>query len=308
MRALIVVAIAVGLVAAAAAQQPTPADRPLISVETSMVMLPVSVVDRRGGFVPGLTRENFTVYDNGAPRPIAFFAADDVPVTIGLVIDASSSMARQRDGVTAAASAFAELSHPGNELFTIHFNEAVWTGLPPAVAFAESLDQLRAALARAPARGMTALYDAVWRGLDHLTAFGTRDRRALVVVSDGGDNASAHTLGQVLDRARRTNAMIYAVILADPDDHDARPDVLRTLARETGGDAVAPARVQDLLGGFTRIALEIRSGYTIGFLPPDFAGDEFRATRVVVTTGARRPVTVRTRAGYYAGPSKRGND
>lgn len=307
MRTPLVAVFVAGIAAAAAAQQSPAADRPVISVETSMVLLPVTVVDRHGGFVPGLSRENFTVFDNGAPRTITFFANEDMAATVGLVIDASSSMTRQRERVAAAASAFAELSHPGNELFTIHFNEAVWNGLPPTVAFAESVEQLRAALARAPARGMTAMYDAVWQGLDHLAAFGTRDRKALVIVSDGGDNASLHTRDEVLDRARRTNVTMYAVILADPDDHDARPDVLRMLARDTGGDAVTPARLEDLVAGFTRIALEIRAGYTIGFLPPDLAGSEFRPTRVVVTSGARRPVTVRTRAGYYAGPSRRGD-
>ena len=274
--------------------------RPTLSVETRLVMLPVTVVDRRGAFVPGLTRDEFTVYDNGVLQAIQFFSSEDIPATVGLVIDSSSSMRGQRQDVTAAATAFAESSHPLDELFTINFNEVVWTGLPARVAFAENVEQLRTALARAPARGMTALYDAVDRALDHLD-LGTRDRRALIIVGDGGDNASTCSFDDVLEHARRTNTTIYTVVLADPDDHDARPGVLKKLAAETGGAAFTPRRVEDVIGAFTRIAQEIRTGYTIGFSPADANGNGFHALRVVVNTGNGSPPNVRTRAGYYAG-------
>lgn len=274
----------------------------IISVETNLVTLPVTVVDRRGRFVPGLTRERFAVYDGGELQDIQFFTHEDTPATIGLVIDSSSSMRGRRDDVTAAATAFASLSHPLDQLFTVNFNEAVWPGLPRHVPFAESVDQLRAALAGAPAQGMTAMYDAIDRALDHL-GYGTRDRKVLIVVSDGGDNASARTLAAVLEDARRADAVIYSVILADPDDVDARPDVLRKLSKETGGAAFAPRRVSDVMEAFGRIAQEIRSGYTIGFSPSYPGGDGFRPLRVVATSNDGRPLIVRTRAGYYAGHS-----
>lgn len=290
-----------GILAAAAPQQP-PDLRPTISVETDLVMLPVTVTDGRGTFVAGLSREQFTVYDNGSPQPIQFFTNEETPATVGLLIDSSSSMRAHRERVTAAATAFATFSHALDELFTVNFNEEVWPGLPPPLAFAASVDQLHAALASAPARGMTALYDAVTIALNHLQ-LGSRDRKALIIVSDGGDNASRQSLAQALDRARRANAVIYAVILFDRDDQDARPQVLKRLARETGGEAFTPVQEQDVMTAFTKIASEIRSGYTIGFSPPSSPDGGFRSIRVVVNAGNQRQLVVRTRAGYYAGRS-----
>ena len=275
---------------------------PILSVKTDLVTLAVTVVDRHGAFVTGLRREDFTVYDSGEPQTIQVFTSEDVPATIGLVIDSSGSMRGRREQVTAAAAAFADMSHPLDEFFTLNFNEYVWLGLPPDVAFTEDMDELGAALSAAPAYGMTALYDAVDRALEHLQ-LGRRDRKALIVVSDGGDNASAQTLDAVLEHARRAGAVIYSVTLDNLDDRDANPRVLKKLAGETGARAFTPGSAEEVMRAFAQIAREIRSAYTIGFVPTATAGVGFRPVRVVVDAGDRRGLTVRTRAGYYAGPS-----
>ena len=301
MRQLAHVGLLLGLSAALAfaAPQEDTERRPTISVETNLVMLSVTVTDRYGAVVPGLTADRFTVYDNGKPQKVDFFTNEDVPATVGLVIDCSSSMRGYREEVTAAATAFASVSHPLDEFFTMNFNEAVWPGLPPPLLFAKNVGQLRTALAQAPALGLTALYDAIDRSLAHLQ-LGKRDRKVLIVVSDGGDNASSHTRDDVLNYARRTSAVIYAVILADPDDREAKPGVLKTLANETGGTAFSPRGAQDMTNIFTRIALEMRSRYTIGFSPP--AGSHgFRAVRVTVDDVDHRKLMARTRGGYDAG-------
>ena len=272
----------------------------VLSVETSLVTLAITVVDRHGEFVAGLRPQHFVVYDDGEPRPIEFFTTEDLPATIGLVIDSSGSMRGKREQVTAAGMAFVALSHPLDELFTLNFNELVWPGLPPALAFTANPDQLREALADAPAQGMSALYDAVDRALTQLED-GTRDRKALIVVGDGGDNASARSLDHVMERARRSKAVIYTVTLFDPDDHDARPRVLKRLARATGGEAFTPRAASDVVRSFEQIARELRSGYTIGINPPDMADGGFRSIRVVVDAGDGRQLVARTRAGYYAG-------
>jgi Ca-activated chloride channel family protein len=160
---------------------------------------------------------------------------------------------------------------------------------------------LRATVFAAPAQGMSALFDGLDRGLAHLQ-LGSRDRKALIVVSDGGDNASSQTLDGVMEHARRSNAAIYAVTLFDPDNHEAKPRVLKTLAHETGGGAFRSRDADDMIDAFEHIAREIRSGYTIGFLPPDTSAGGFRSIRVVADAGDRRQLMVRTRAGYYAGP------
>jgi Ca-activated chloride channel family protein len=206
--------------------------------------------------------------------------------------------------VTAAGTAFAQSVHPLDELFTVNFNEMVWPGLPPWTVFADGPEQLHRALARAPANGMTALYDAIDRALDYLQ-LGTRDRRALVLVSDGGDNASTHTLASVLDIARRTNAVIYAISLPDEDRNDAKPEVLRKLAHETGGAVFAPKNAAGVSAAFEQIGRNLRSGYMLGLAPPDDSGG-FRTIRVVADAGDGRKLTARTRAGYYAAGHQHG--
>jgi Ca-activated chloride channel family protein len=288
-----------GGLASAAAQLPD--DRPpVLAVETNLVMLPITVVDRHDRIVAGLAQEHFTVYDNDERQTVDFFTNEDLPSTVGLLIDSSVSMRGMREAVTAAATGFAAMSHPLDELFTLNFNETVWPGLPPPLLFAENGEQLRAALSAAPARGMTALYDALCRGIDHVE-LGTRGRKALIVVSDGGDNASARTLDAVLEHARRTGVAIYAVRLHDPDNHDARTGVLKKLARETGGKVLTGRDAADVAKAFAQVAREIRSGYTIGFSPSDASDDRFHSIRVVVNDRTRRELIVRTRAGYYGG-------
>jgi VWFA-related protein len=150
---------------------------------------------------------------------------------------------------------------------------------------------------------MTALYDALDYGLRHLQ-HGTRDRKALIAVSDGGDNASEQTLAAVLDRARRTEATIYSVTVFDPDNREARPQVLKALARETGGRVFVAKRPEDVTRSFAQIAQEIRSGYSIGFTPAETSEGGFRPIRVLVDGGNHRQLVVRTRAGYYARSSR----
>ena len=277
---------------------------PILSVTTDLVMLPVSVTDRHGRFVPGLDADNFMVYDNGLPQAIEFFMREEIPATIGLLIDSSTSMRARRNDVTAAGAAFAAMSHPLDEFFTVNFNESVWPGLPAGTAFTSGGDQLRATLAAAPALGMTALYDAIDYGLVHLQR-GTQDRKALVVVSDGGDNASAHAFDAVLEHARTSNVAIYSVALVDPNSRESSPDVLTRLAHETGGIAIKPDRSSDVINAFAQIAREIRSGYALGFSPARTGEGGFHSLHVTVKTADNRILTVRTREGYYARASDR---
>lgn len=279
----LVVAIASGVAGTAAFQQRV--EPPVLSAKTELVTLTVTVADRDGVPVPGLQPEHFTVYDDGEPRAIQFFSSDDVPTTIGLMVDNSGSMRGRGAHIEAAASAFAAARNPLDQFFRLHFNESVW----PASAVT-------------PAQGLTALYDAIDRGLSDLER-GTRERKALLLVSDGGDNASARTLDTVLERARRSSAAIYTVTFFDPDNRDARPDVLRMLTRETGGRTFTTRHVDDVRGAVGAIIGQVRSGYTIGFVPADTASGGYRSIRVVAAAGNRGELVARTRAGYYAGSS-----
>jgi Ca-activated chloride channel family protein len=298
------VALLVGVLAAAGSSSwPQRVEPPVLTIKTDLVSLTVTVVNQDGALVPDLRQKDFTIYDNGQRQTIEFFSSEDVPASIGMLIDSSGSMRGRRDDVTAAAAAFAGMCHPLDEFFTLNFNEAVWPGLPPHVPFTEDPGQLRAALGTAPAQGLTALYDAVSRGLAHLQR-GTRDRKALVVISDGGDNASRLALDDVVESARLGDAAIYSVTFFDPDNRDGRRHVLKTLTRDTGGHAFTVKTGDDLTRSFSQIAREIRSGYTIGFVPSDTSHGGFRSIRVVVDSGTGRQLTARTRAGYYAEPSR----
>jgi VWFA-related protein len=266
----------------------------------------VSVVDRRAGFVSGLPREAFAVHEDGRPQPIEFFENEDTPVTVGLLIDSSGSMQPRRDGVIAAGMAFAESSHPADELFTLNFNENVWPGLPPDHPYTSDHDELRRALSRSTARGQTALFDAVAMGLRHLDG-GHRTRKVLVVVSDGADNASHTRFDEVLDRALRNDVVIYAIGVYDANDHDAKPGLLRQLADVTGGEAFFPRTNAEVTPVLERIARDIRSSYTVGYTPPAGSGaNRPRSVRVDVRSPDGRKLAVRARSSYI-GPSGAGD-
>jgi Ca-activated chloride channel homolog len=279
-----------------AAQQPPP----VFASHSELVVLHVSVVDRKSGFVSGLPQVAFRVYEDGRPQQVSLFRNEDSPATIGLVIDCSGSMRRKRDAVIAAGLAFAKSSHPQDEMFTINFNERVWPGLPDDVPFTNRLEELRDALQRSSARGETALFDGVRAALRHLDK-GRDQKKVLIVVSDGGDNASASRFDDLLNDALRMNAVIYSIGLYDEYDPDAKPGLLRKLASATGGEAFFPrdaAQASQVLEG---IAKDIRSGYTLAYVPPADRPEGFRRIRVDVRTSDGRHLAVRARSGYLAG-------
>lgn len=280
----------------ATAQDQEPSFR---SASSELVVLPVVVTERSGQYVPQLTRDDFTVYDNGRRMPLEFFSSEDTPVTVGLVIDSSSSMRLKLGQVVAAAMAFARSSNPEDEIFALYFNDAVHAALAgqPFLAAGDT-DGLRRALMALVPEGRTSLYDALIEGIDRLDA-GTRARKVLVLISDGGDNASAASLDRVLDRARQSNAAIYTIGIYDDLDLDRNPGVLKKLARETGGERFLPRSAAPLLQACEHIAREIRSGYTLGYVPPDRDG-AFHQVRVEVATPPGRRFAVRTRPGYFA--------
>ena len=273
---------------------------PTFSSRSDLVVLHVSVVDGRAGFVSGLPREAFVVREDGRPREIAFFENEDTPVSVGLVIDNSASMQRRRDAVIAAGMAFAESSNPADEIFTLNFNEHVWPGLPEGHGFTSDHDELRTALSRAGARGQTALFDAIEKALTHLDS-GTRQRKVLIAISDGGDNASRATFDDVLDRALRRDVVIYTIGLTDPAGGEARPKVLHELAAVTGGEAFFPKKNEDITAALERIARDIRSSYTLGYIPDGDLAAGRRRIQVDVHAGDRRGLNARARSLYLPG-------
>jgi VWFA-related protein len=292
---------------------PAPQDRdsgPLrISVDVALVVLHATVSDRQGGFVSDLGEGDFAVYEDGVPQPIRLFSHEDIPVTVGLVVDHSTSMWPKIAEVTAAARAFVRSSNRDDEMFVVNFNEIVSLGLPAAIRFTDSTAELGNAIAGAPTRGQTALYDAIAKGLEKLQA-GSRDKKVLIVVSDGGDNASARKLAQVMELAGQSSAVIYTVGIFDESDEERNPGVLKRLAQATGGEAFLPDQIGEVVAICERIARDIRHQYTIGYVPINLTHDgAYHAIRVLARAkGHHNKLSVRTRTGYIAGGEPQRDD
>jgi VWFA-related protein len=268
--------------------------------DTDLVILHVNVFDERSDAVPDLPESAFHVFEDDDLQEITFFSSADVPVAVGLVLDGSASMIPRRSMVIAGAEAFIRASHLEDELFTIYFNENVTLGLPSTVPLT-SHQLLRTAVARYWAGGMTALHDAVIAGLDRLER-ATHQKRVLVVLSDGKDNASRHTRDEMLGRARRSNAIVYTVSNATRRiGGDADPRVLRRLAQAGGGVAYFPDSDDKVVESLDAIAGNVRRGYLIGYVPRNAAHDGgFRRVSVTVRAAGRARLTARSREGYEA--------
>lgn len=288
-------AVVIGMAAA-------PQDPPVFRSQSELVVLHVMVKERHGAYVGGLTADAFQVFEDNRPQEIQFFASEDAPVTIGLIIDSSGSMAQVRDRIIAASAAFVEASNPQDEVFATIFNDDVRSVPDSGAHFVSDAAALRSLLADAfmPA-GRTKLYDAVTEGLSYVTT-GTRGRRVLVLLSDGGDNASASTFGDTLMLTQASNVVIYAVALVGGFDQEADPKRLTQLAEASGGASFSPRNVDDVDRAFRQIARDIRSSYTIGYRPVNTQlRPGLRRIRVEAHGADGRRLVTRTRNAYLAG-------
>ncbi len=284
------------------AQQPAPN----FSAESQVVVLHVAVRDGKS-YVNGLEQHAFRVFEDKQRQPIRFFSSQDAPVTVGLLIDSSGSMAPNREMVIAASLGFAKTSNPQDEMFVLGFNERLSRPLPPDSPFTSDISTLRTALVRAiTARGQTAIYDAINEGLKDVGK-GQFDRQVLVVVSDGGDNASSTTRAQVLANAQASNAVIYTVALVDPLDTEADPGFLSQLSELSGGQAFRPKSIAEVGDVLQQIAHDIRNMYTLGYVPPASVSsrkEELRRVSVDAVSPTGRKLKVRTRRAYMSGESE----
>ncbi|HXI42711.1 MAG TPA: VWA domain-containing protein [Bryobacteraceae bacterium] len=269
-----------------------------ISTDVELVLLDVSVKQEKGGYVSGLSKDNFQIYENGTPQKIAEFASADIPVAVGLVFDDSGSMRSKRPEVVTAGLIFVGASNPQDQIFVVNFNDKVRRGLPETVPFTDNINLLRSALSRDMAEGQTALYDAIAFALKHLE-FGRREKKTLVVVSDGGDNVSTHSLKELMDLIQESRATIYTVGIFEPDDPDRNPQVLERIARVSGGESFLPKGLDEVVPICRQIAKDIRNRYTIGYIPDHGSNKAvLRKIHVVATAPDRGKLVVRTRTSY----------
>ena len=278
--------------------------RPLFSVSSELVVLNVTVRDKGNRYLDGLQREAFSVFENDQAQPVRFFLHEDAPVTIGLLIDNSGSMQPNRDLVLASASAFAKNSNPQDDLFALAFNEEVHQALTSDAPFTHDPIVLRDAMERAvTTRGRTALYDAVSRGLEYVER-GSHDRKVLVIVTDGSDNASQATFERVVQKIQSSNVLVFVVAIVDPVDMSPTWKRMRDFGDVSGGELFHPDNIKQVNKVLQQIAVEIRHTYVMAYEPgAPGAVTSLRHIRVAVRTPTNEKVSVRTRAGYVSPPS-----
>jgi Ca-activated chloride channel family protein len=277
-----------------------------LKADVDLVVLHVTVSDNNGQFVFDLKQDNFRVFEEKAEQKISLFSRDDIPVTMGLVIDNSGSMREKREQVNAAAMTFVRTSNPQDEAFVVNFNDEYY--LDTEGDFTSDPKELNDALSRIDTRGSTALYDAVIGSLGHVKK-GHKDKRVLLLVTDGDDDASRKSFEDTIKAAQQSNATIYTIgVFSDDDRKNSKSmvrhskKVLTLLAQATGGQAYFPDSLNQVTPVCEQVAREIRNQYTLGYYPTNAARDgTFRSVHVdVIPPRGRGKLSVRTRTGYYA--------
>ena len=278
-----------------------------LSVDVELVQLPVSVLDKEGHPIDGLKTENFQVFEDNSQQQIKLFKHEDIPISLGLVIDNSGSMRSKRERVNSATLTFVRDSNPEDETFIVNFDDSAYLEQD----FTGSIGDLIDALDNLDTRGETALYDAVYLSVDKVKA-GKKDKKALLVITDGEDNVSKYGFNKVLEALRESKVTLYAIGLLEENDQrgglfKAPPskkamEALQKFAEATGGQAFFPKSLDQVEDLVKTIAHDLRNHYTIGYTPTNRKLDgSWREVRVKVNPPKTAPkVTVHTKPGYYA--------
>ena len=265
-------------------------------------MLHTTVLDDRQRFADGLKAENFRVFEDKVEQKLSVFRREDLPVSMGLVIDNSGSMRDKRPRVNEAAITLVQASNPQDEAFVVNFNDDFYLDLDKD--FTNSVPELKEALERIDSRGSTALYDAIIGSLDHLKK-ASKDKHVLLVVTDGEDNSSHYSLEKTIRDIQKTDTVIYTIGLLSQESKKSAKKARRALediSKASGGLAYFPENVEDVHNICQQVAHDIRNQYTLAYYPTNSKRDgTFRAVSVeVVPPRGRGKLLARTRNGYYA--------
>jgi Ca-activated chloride channel family protein len=273
-----------------------------IKVDVNLVVLHTSVLDDRARFADGLKEENFRVFEDKVEQKLSVFKREDLPVSMGLVIDNSGSMRDKRARVNQAALTLVQTSNPQDEAFVVNFNDDFYLDLDKD--FTNSIPELKEALERIDSRGSTALYDAIIGSLDHLKK-ASKDKRVLLIVTDGEDNTSHNSLEKTIREIQKTDTVIYTIGLLNEESKKSAKRAKRALeqiAQSSGGLAFFPENVDDVRNICEQVARDIRNQYTLAYYPTNGRRDgSFRTVQVeVIPPRGRGKLVARTRNGYYA--------
>lgn len=271
-----------------------------LRVETDLVVLHATVTDKDAKPVTDLKQEHFRVFENGVEQQLKVFKREDIPISVGIIVDNSGSMRDKRKGVNAAALKFVQSSNPNDEVFIVNFNEEAYLDAD----FTGNIRLMEEALEKIDARGGTALYDALEMSLRHLMEKATLDKKVLIAITDGEDNASRLSLEQAVQVVQRADVMIYTVgLLGGESGRSLRraKRALENISKASGANVYFPKDPNDVLSVANVIAHEIRNQYVLAYTPVNLEKDgKFRRVEVKVEIPRRGKLNVRTRTGYYA--------
>lgn len=282
------------------AQQPKTDDgSATFSSDTRLVILPVTVQDKSGHLVTNLPQSAFQVYENGTLQPLKTFKREDVPVSLGIIVDNSGSMRDKRQKVEAAALALVKESNPEDEVFIVNFNDEAFLDQD----FTSNIKDMQQGLTKIDSRGGTAMRDALRMSIDHVKEKGKKDKKVILVVTDGNDNASIISLENLVRAAQQSEVILYAIgLLSDEERREANraKRALNALTEATGGQVYYPKEVSEVDHIAHQVAHDIRNQYTLGYSPINAALDgTYRQIKVLANNGSTK-LNVRTRSGYYA--------
>jgi VWFA-related protein len=281
-------------------QAPASAEDPTFTVGTRLVVLPVSVLDKSGKLVTDLQQKAFKVFENGIEQPIKVFRREDVPISLGIVIDNSGSMREKRQRVEAASLDLVRASNPQDEAFIVNFNDDPYLD----VEMTSDIKKMEEGIARIDSRGGTAMRDAISESIDYVKKNGHRQKKVLLVITDGNDNASNISLEKMVTRAQQNEVLVYCIgLLNEEERREARlaKRALDAISSDSGGLAFYPKGASDVDAIALQVAHEIRNQYTVAYSPTIQEMDgSFR--QIKVTVNGPGHLQVRTRTGYYATP------
>lgn len=273
-----------------------------LRTETDLTLVGASVTDPLGRLVTGLERENFRVFENGVEQEVLTFSSQDVPVSIGVIFDMSGSMADKIDKSREAAVQFFRTANPQDEFFLVDFNDRAQL----VSEFTSSVDDLQNRLLYTSAHGLTALYDGVYLGLSQMRG-AHNARKALLIISDGGDNHSRYSENEIRKFVREADVQIYAIGLFEPDggptpEERNGPSLLEDLTEMTGGREFTVNNLNELPDIATKISMELRNQYVLGYHSSNGAHDgTWRKIKVKLRPPkGLPPLTVFSKSGYFA--------
>ena len=275
-----------------------------IRVDTSLVLIPVAVTDPMMRFVTGLDKENFKVFEDKTEQVISQFSSEDAPLSVGIVFDTSGSMGSKLMKSRQAVTQFLKTANPEDEFFLVWFNDRPEL----AVSMTPDTEEIQNRLTFTQAKGRTALLDGVYMAMNHRKK-AKNPRKALLIISDGGDNSSRYTESEVRSAVRESDVQIYAIGIYEPMASRGRtpeemggPNLLRELSEQTGGKDFAVDNLAELPDVAAKIGLELRNQYMLGYTPKNLVKDgKYRRVQVkLVKTVGLPPLKPAFRTGYYA--------